>query len=229
MKVTLKLIGGFVHTVGFSQKELDVEPGTTVARHPGRDRDRPRPADDHRPERAGRCEPDEELRAGRPDPRLADLLGRLSARAVPPAQRARRPTAAGPDPARAGTLRVARPRRVPRQRIPMTTTPRLKITYATLRADNEELHALYEAGLEKARARLGALPPQLSSTASSATATGTFEVRSPIDTRHPRRAPSPGARARTSRTRSRRPAARSRPGSASAGSERLEILRRPRS
>jgi sulfur carrier protein ThiS len=31
MKVTLKLTGGFVHTVGFSQKELDVEPGTTVA------------------------------------------------------------------------------------------------------------------------------------------------------------------------------------------------------
>ena len=31
MKVTLKLVGGFVHTVGFSQKELDVEPGTTVA------------------------------------------------------------------------------------------------------------------------------------------------------------------------------------------------------
>lgn len=25
--------------------------------------------------------------------------------------------------------------------------PRLKITYATLRADNEELHQLYEAGL----------------------------------------------------------------------------------
>jgi sulfur carrier protein ThiS len=31
MKVTLKLVGGFVHTVGFSQKELEVEPGTTVA------------------------------------------------------------------------------------------------------------------------------------------------------------------------------------------------------
>ena len=30
MKVTLKLVGGFVHTVGFSQKELDVEPGTTI-------------------------------------------------------------------------------------------------------------------------------------------------------------------------------------------------------
>jgi len=31
MKITLKLAGGFVHTVGFSQKELDVEPGTTIA------------------------------------------------------------------------------------------------------------------------------------------------------------------------------------------------------
>jgi sulfur carrier protein ThiS len=31
MKVTLKLAGGFVHTVGFSHRELDVEPGTTVA------------------------------------------------------------------------------------------------------------------------------------------------------------------------------------------------------
>jgi sulfur carrier protein ThiS len=31
MKVTLKLSGGFVHTVGFSRKEIDVEPGTTIA------------------------------------------------------------------------------------------------------------------------------------------------------------------------------------------------------
>lgn len=30
MRVTLKLVGGFVYTVGFSQKELDVEPGTTI-------------------------------------------------------------------------------------------------------------------------------------------------------------------------------------------------------
>ena len=30
MKVTVKLVGGLVHTVGFSQKELDVEPGTTI-------------------------------------------------------------------------------------------------------------------------------------------------------------------------------------------------------
>lgn len=30
MKVTLKLAGGFVHTVGFSLKELDLEPGATI-------------------------------------------------------------------------------------------------------------------------------------------------------------------------------------------------------
>jgi sulfur carrier protein ThiS len=30
MRVTLKLVGGLIHTVGFSQRELDVEPGTTV-------------------------------------------------------------------------------------------------------------------------------------------------------------------------------------------------------
>ncbi len=33
--------------------------------------------------------------------------------------------------------------------------PRIKITYATLRADNEELHAAFEAGVAVARARLG--------------------------------------------------------------------------
>ena len=31
MKVTVKLIGGFVHTVGFSEKQVDVTPGTTAA------------------------------------------------------------------------------------------------------------------------------------------------------------------------------------------------------
>jgi 1-pyrroline-5-carboxylate dehydrogenase len=40
----------------------------------------------------------------------------------------------------------------------MTTDakPRLKITYATLRNDNEELHALYEAGVVQSRSQLGA-------------------------------------------------------------------------
>ncbi|MHB8891829.1 MAG: aldehyde dehydrogenase family protein [Candidatus Limnocylindrales bacterium] len=60
------------------------------------------------------------------------------------------------------------------------TTPRLKITYATLRADNEELHALYEAGLEKARARLGAYHRNFIDGAER-DGDGTFEVRSPID------------------------------------------------
>ena len=31
MKVTVKLAGGLVHIVGFSQREIEVEPGTTVA------------------------------------------------------------------------------------------------------------------------------------------------------------------------------------------------------
>lgn len=30
MQVTLKLTGGLAHTLGFSHKELDVEPGTTI-------------------------------------------------------------------------------------------------------------------------------------------------------------------------------------------------------
>jgi len=31
MKVTLRLTGGLAHTTGFSLRELDVEPGTTIA------------------------------------------------------------------------------------------------------------------------------------------------------------------------------------------------------
>ena len=31
MKITLKLTGGFAHRMGFSHRELDVEPGSTVA------------------------------------------------------------------------------------------------------------------------------------------------------------------------------------------------------
>jgi 1-pyrroline-5-carboxylate dehydrogenase len=37
-----------------------------------------------------------------------------------------------------------------------TSEPRLKITYATLRNDNEQLHAQYDAGLATARGELGA-------------------------------------------------------------------------
>lgn len=31
IRVTVKLVGGFVHTVGFSEKEFDLAPGTTLA------------------------------------------------------------------------------------------------------------------------------------------------------------------------------------------------------
>jgi sulfur carrier protein ThiS len=31
MRITVKLIGGFIYTVGFSGKQVDVAPGTTVA------------------------------------------------------------------------------------------------------------------------------------------------------------------------------------------------------
>ena len=64
----------------------------------------------------------------------------------------------------------------------MTTEskPRLKITYATLRADNEELHALYEQGVERARARLGRYHRNVVG-GRERDGEGTFEVRSPID------------------------------------------------
>jgi len=60
------------------------------------------------------------------------------------------------------------------------TAQRIKITYATLRADNEELHALYETGLEKAKGRLGAYHRNFIDGAER-DGDGTFEVRSPID------------------------------------------------
>jgi 1-pyrroline-5-carboxylate dehydrogenase len=58
--------------------------------------------------------------------------------------------------------------------------PRPKITYATLRADNEELHALYEAGIEKARTRLGAHHQNVVA-GKGRDGDGAFELRSPID------------------------------------------------
>jgi 1-pyrroline-5-carboxylate dehydrogenase len=57
---------------------------------------------------------------------------------------------------------------------------RIKITYATLRNDNEELHALYEAGLEEAKARLGGQHRNVVDGAER-DGEGTFELRSPID------------------------------------------------
>ncbi len=58
---------------------------------------------------------------------------------------------------------------------------RIKITYATLRADNEDLHAAYEAGVDAARKRLGDGYENFIGGAPRG-GDGTFEVRSPIDT-----------------------------------------------
>ncbi|MEK6720693.1 MAG: aldehyde dehydrogenase family protein [Chloroflexota bacterium] len=64
----------------------------------------------------------------------------------------------------------------------MTTesTPRIKITYATLRADNEELHRMYEEGVLGARAALGGHHRNYVN-GEWRDGDGTFEVRSPID------------------------------------------------
>ena len=58
--------------------------------------------------------------------------------------------------------------------------PRLKITYATLRADNEELHSAFEAGVVAARARLGQSHANIIAGVERA-GDGEFELRSPID------------------------------------------------
>jgi 1-pyrroline-5-carboxylate dehydrogenase len=65
----------------------------------------------------------------------------------------------------------------------MTTEskPRIKITYATLRADNEELHALYEAGVAASEAGLGAAHQNFIDGRWVDGRAGTFEARSPID------------------------------------------------
>jgi 1-pyrroline-5-carboxylate dehydrogenase len=61
-----------------------------------------------------------------------------------------------------------------------TTSSRMKITYATLSADNEELHAAFEAALERARAELGTRYPMLIGD-QERLADEEFEDRSPID------------------------------------------------
>jgi len=61
-----------------------------------------------------------------------------------------------------------------------TSEPRLKITYATLRNDNEQLHASYDAGLAIARGELGAMHG-LYIDGEWRTSGETFEKRSPID------------------------------------------------
>ena len=62
-----------------------------------------------------------------------------------------------------------------------TNAPRVKITYATLRNDNEELHAMYEAGVETSRAGLGRHHRMFTDGQWVEGGAGTFEVRSPID------------------------------------------------
>jgi 1-pyrroline-5-carboxylate dehydrogenase len=59
--------------------------------------------------------------------------------------------------------------------------PRIKITYATLRNDNEELHALYEAGVQEAKAGLGSHHQNYIDGRWVDGSAGTFEARSPID------------------------------------------------
>ncbi len=61
-----------------------------------------------------------------------------------------------------------------------TSEPRLKITYATLRNDNEQLHASYDAGLAVARAELGQTHGVYINGEWRDTAEH-FEKRSPID------------------------------------------------
>jgi 1-pyrroline-5-carboxylate dehydrogenase len=61
-----------------------------------------------------------------------------------------------------------------------TSEPRLKITYATLRNDNEQLHAQYDAGLAVARAELGGTHGLYINGEWRKTA-ATFDKLSPID------------------------------------------------
>ena len=60
------------------------------------------------------------------------------------------------------------------------TKPRLKITYATLRNDNEELHAQFDSGVEKAKALLGVHHRNIVG-GRERDGEGTFEKRTPID------------------------------------------------
>ncbi|HET8785210.1 MAG TPA: aldehyde dehydrogenase family protein [Candidatus Limnocylindrales bacterium] len=59
--------------------------------------------------------------------------------------------------------------------------PRIKVTYATLRADNEDLHAGFEEAAQKVRGELGAYHQNFIDGARR-DGVSTFEARSPIDT-----------------------------------------------
>src|SRR5688500_9897013 len=63
----------------------------------------------------------------------------------------------------------------------MATTPRMKITYATLSADDEELQSSFDAALERARARAGQSYPMIIGD-EERLGDESFEDRSPIDT-----------------------------------------------
>ena len=63
----------------------------------------------------------------------------------------------------------------------MATTPRMKITYATLSADNEELQSSFDAAVERARGDLGRSYPMIIG-GEERTGAETFDDRSPIDT-----------------------------------------------
>ncbi len=62
----------------------------------------------------------------------------------------------------------------------MATTPRMKITYSTLSADNEDLQVAFDAALGRARSELGTTYPMIIG-AEQRTSADTFEDRSPID------------------------------------------------
>jgi len=63
----------------------------------------------------------------------------------------------------------------------MATTPRIKITYATLSADNEDLQSSFDAAVHRARATMGHTYPMIIGS-EERIGTETFEDRSPIDT-----------------------------------------------
>jgi 1-pyrroline-5-carboxylate dehydrogenase len=63
---------------------------------------------------------------------------------------------------------------------PMATTPRMKITYSTLSADNEELQSAFDAALERARADLARTHPMIIGSEERISGES-FEDRSPID------------------------------------------------
>ncbi len=126
------------------------------------------------------------------------------------------------------TATFPRPRPATRAHPPMTTdsAPRIKITYATLSADNEELHAGFEAAVVATPGDASAATTRTTSTARGATATGRSRSRSPID----RDIAARDVRARrprpTSTTRS-PPRARAQPAWAAVPwRERLAIIRR---